>query len=109
MSKVKFDKDSLQHKAVVWVNWFLQNFYETEDSDEYWGQVIEYINKFVDGCEADAEAKYLAESLSLAVAEFLETKHRAKVSGTPISEYQHGSIKIGQGKKIKFEVVDGKN
>ena len=105
MSKVKFDKDSLQHKAVVWVNWFLQNFYETEDSDEYWERVIEYINKFVDGCEADAEVKYLAESLSLAVAEFLETKHRSKVSGTPMSEYQHGSIKMGQGKKIKFEVV----
>ena len=85
MSKVKFEKDSLQHKAVVWVNWFLQNFYETEDNDEYWGQVIEYINKFVDGCEENPEVKYLAESLSLAVAEFLETKHIAKVSGTQIS------------------------
>ena len=105
MSKAKFEKDSLQHKAVVWVNWFLQNFYEPEDNDEYWGQVIDYINKFVDGCESDAEAKYLAEELALACAGFLEAKHRARVSGRPISEYQHNSIKMGQGKKIKFKVV----
>lgn len=73
--KKEFKKDTPEYEIMQSFMIILQKYYEPEDADEYWDEVVETMDKF---------CKYYKNSICIylmkAVLHYLEDKHNGKLA-----------------------------
>ena len=81
MASVKFTKDSREFQMMSHIWKILAEFYEPDDTEEYWNLVQKILNEFVKHWDNDLLAQHLARAVILYLDEKAHLKKGVGYSG----------------------------